>query len=102
MLGGRTGRPERGGSGVVRWAKSAVVFLGLYQGAVPLVARGIFGRDQRLAPATWLTSPWWWLACLAIVAVGIGLLAALESSGKRSDLVALRRLDGRERIMPSR
>lgn len=58
-----------------------VIVLGLYQGAVPLVVRAAFGGDQRFAPALWLPSPWWWIACLAVVAAAIAVAAVLEDSG---------------------
>lgn len=64
-----------------RVASSIVVVVGLYQGAVPLVVRAAFGGDQRFAPALWLPSPWWWIACLAVVAATIAVVAALEESG---------------------
>ena len=66
-----------------RWwqgaASRVVVVVAIYQGAAPLVARLLFDRDQRFAPAMWLPSPWWWIACLAIVAVAAGLVLALHA-----------------------
>jgi hypothetical protein len=62
-----------------------VVVLGLYQGAVPLVVRAAFGGDQRFAPALWLPSPWWWIACAGIVALALAAAAALEPDGERPD-----------------
>ena len=56
-----------------------VIILALYQGAVPLVTRPLFGADQRFAPALWLPSPWWWLACLAIVAVAAAIVLLLDA-----------------------
>ena len=76
------GRPDPPGADIYRAATGIVTFLGLYQGAVPLVVRGIFDRDQRFAPGMWLPSPWWWITCFAIVAVAIALLAALASTRK--------------------
>jgi hypothetical protein len=67
----RTHQPHRAATGVV-------AFLTLYQGTVPLVARGLFGAEQRFAPALWLPAPWWWVACLAVTAAGVTLLAALD------------------------
>jgi hypothetical protein len=67
-----------------RWRQvttTVVVVLALHQGVVPLVARGVFDRDQRFAPAMWLPSPWWWLACLAIIVVAAGLVLALDPEG---------------------
>lgn len=52
--------------------------LGLYQGAVPLVVRWAFGGDQRFAPALWLPAPWWWIACLAVVAAATVSAAWLD------------------------
>jgi hypothetical protein len=66
---------------VRRAASRVVVVLGLYQGAVPLVVRGAFGGDQRFAPALWLPSPWWWIACAGIVALAVAAAAALEPDG---------------------
>jgi hypothetical protein len=61
-------------------ASGVVGFLGLYQGAVPLVVRPLFGAEQRFAPALWLPDPWWWIACLGIVALTVALLAALHAA----------------------
>ena len=55
------------------------MFLALYQGAVPLAARLLFDADQRFAPALWLPSPWWWITCVAIVAVAVCLLAVINT-----------------------
>jgi hypothetical protein len=65
-------------------ARAVVTFLGLYQGAVPLVVRPLFGAEQRFAPALWLPAPWWWLACLGVVVVTIGLLAAISAAQARA------------------
>ena len=62
----------------------AVVFLALYQGAVPPVARLLFDADQRFAPALGLPSPWWWITCVAIVAVAGCLLAAIHTGEQQS------------------
>jgi hypothetical protein len=59
-------------------AAGVLTFLTLYEGAVPLVARGLFGADQRFAPALWLPAPWWWIACLAIVVAGGALLLLIH------------------------
>ncbi len=64
-------------------AFGVVVFLGLYQGLVPLVVRPLFGADQRFAPALWLPSPWWWIACLAIVVTALALLAVIGQAKER-------------------
>jgi hypothetical protein len=64
-------------------AIGVVTFLGLYQGAVPLVARLLFDADQRFAPALWLPAPWWWIACLAIVLTMVALLAVLHDTRQR-------------------
>ncbi|SFE29316.1 hypothetical protein SAMN05216574_10334 [Blastococcus tunisiensis] len=64
-------------------ASGIVTFLGLYQGAVPLVVRPVFGADQRFAPALWLPAPWWWIACLGVVAVAGALLAAIHRARER-------------------
>ena len=68
-----------------RAASRVVVVLGLYQGAVPLVVRGAFGGDQRFAPALWLPSPWWWIACAGIVALAVAAAAALEPDNEQPD-----------------
>jgi hypothetical protein len=71
---------DASGPDIRRVASSIVVVVGMYQGAVPLVVRAAFGGDQRFAPALWLPSPWWWIACVAIVAATLAL-AVLEVSG---------------------
>lgn len=67
-----------------RTAIGIVSFLGLYQGAVALAGRALFGADQRFAPALWLPAPWWWIACLAISAVALGLVVALDGARRRA------------------
>jgi len=67
-----------------RIAIGVVSFLGLYQGAIALAARALFGADQRFAPALWLPAPWWWIACLAISAVALVLVAVLDDARQRS------------------
>ena len=64
-------------------ALGVVVFVGLYQGLVPLVARSLFDADQRFAPALWLPSPWWWIACLAITSATLALLAVIAEARDR-------------------
>ena len=64
-------------------ARVLVTFLGLYQGAVPLIVRLLFGAEQRFAPALWLPAPWWWIACLGIVAVMVALLTAIHAAKQR-------------------
>jgi hypothetical protein len=64
-------------------ASGIVTFLGLYQGAVPLVVRPLFGGEQRFAPALWLPAPWWWIACLGIVAVAGVLLVVVHRARER-------------------
>jgi len=64
-------------------AVGIIVFLGLYQGVVPLIARLLFDRGQRLAPALWLPSPWWWIACLAVVAATGAALAIISNARQR-------------------
>ncbi len=64
-------------------ALGVVVFVGLYQGLVPLVARPLFDADQRFAPALWLPSPWWWIACLAITLATLALLAVIAEARDR-------------------
>jgi hypothetical protein len=59
-------------------ARAILVFLGLYQGAVPLVVKLAFGRGQRFAPALWLAPPWWWIACIAVAAVAFALAATVD------------------------
>ena len=63
-----------------------MAFLGLYQGAVPLVVRWAFDGDQALAPALALPSPWWWITCLAVVLVAVAAVAAvvaIHAAGER-------------------
>ena len=74
------GMPDRTSSSTRPYdvASALVAVVGLYQGAVPLVVRGLFGGEQRFAPALRLPSPWWWIACLGIVALGLGLLAVID------------------------
>jgi phosphatidylglycerophosphate synthase len=67
-------------------ASGIVIFLGMYQGAVPLAVRLIFDGDQRFAPALWLPSPWWWIACITIVLVAVALLAVLYTGKQRRSL----------------
>ena len=76
-------QPQSSGTRRYDVASGVVAFLGLYQGAVPLVVRPLFGADQRFAPALWLPSPWWWIACLGIVAVTLGLLAAIHTAREK-------------------
>jgi hypothetical protein len=54
-----------------------VAAVGLYQAGVPLIARGVFGAEQRLAPAAALPAPWWWLTCAALAALTALVLLAL-------------------------
>ena len=77
----RVGAPDRPGDGFARLLSGAVVFVALYQGVVPLVARLVFDADQRFAPALWLPSPWWWIMCVAVVAVAVSVLAAIHTRG---------------------
>ena len=60
-----------------------MAFLGLYQGAVPLVVRWAFDGDQALAPALALSSPWWWITCLAVVLVTVAAVVAIHAAGER-------------------
>ncbi|SOE02374.1 hypothetical protein [Blastococcus haudaquaticus] len=64
-------------------ASVVVTFLGLYQGGVPLVVRAVFGAEQRFAPVMWLPAPWWWIACLGIVAVMAALLTVIHRAKAR-------------------
>jgi hypothetical protein len=59
-------------------ASTVVAFLGISQGVVPLITRGFLNRNERLAPASWLSAPWWWIACLAIIALALSLIAVIE------------------------
>jgi hypothetical protein len=70
---------ERPGARWRRVASWVVPFLALYQGVVPLVARPLFGRDQRFAVALALPAPWWWIACLGIIALAAVLLVLLHA-----------------------
>lgn len=60
-----------------------VALLGLYQGVVPLLVRLLFDRDQRLSPALWLPAPWWWIACLAVIAATVALLTMIATARQR-------------------
>jgi hypothetical protein len=95
-----TSRPD-----LRRAASRVVVALGLYQGAVPLVVRGAFGGDQRFAPALWLPSPWWWIACAGIVALAVAAAAALEPDDEQPNgsdgATTTDRPDGSERQGPA-
>lgn len=64
-------------------ASGLVAVAGLYQGAVPLVVRPLFGADQRFAPALWLPSPWWWIACIGIVVATLAVLVLLDDAKGR-------------------
>ncbi|MGH8775646.1 MAG: hypothetical protein ACRDWI_10865 [Jiangellaceae bacterium] len=64
-------------------ASGIVIFLGLYQGAVAFLVRLLFDGDQRFAPALWLPSPWWWIACMATVLVALALLAVIRTGKRR-------------------
>lgn len=63
----------------------SIAVVGLYQGGVPLVARGLFGAEQRFAPAASLDPPWWWLACSAIVVVTAAFAVAAEPADPPPD-----------------
>ena len=75
----RVGSPDRPGNEFAKLLSGAVVILALYQGVVPLVARLLFDADERFAPALWLPSPWWWITCVAIVAMAVCSLAAIHT-----------------------
>lgn len=62
-------------------ASAVVLLLGIYQGAVPLVARLLFGREPFLALPLRLPSPWWWIVALGVIVGATGLLAWLDASG---------------------
>lgn len=57
-----------------------VAIVGLQQGLVPLGLRLATGHRERLALATYLPSPWWWIACLVVVAVAASLLVRIEAA----------------------
>jgi hypothetical protein len=59
-------------------AAGAATVIGLQQGAVPLVVKAVWGRESRLAPASRLDAPWWWLACAAIALVALVVVLVLE------------------------
>jgi hypothetical protein len=61
-----------------------VVFVGLSQGAVPLVSQLVFDRRQRIAAARYLPSPWWWLACIAIMLASLAVLAVIRTATPRT------------------
>lgn len=67
-------------------ATTALVVVALSQGAIPLVTRGLLNRKERLAPASWLNSPWWWIACLTIVIFAFASIAAIETRRQRQHL----------------
>jgi hypothetical protein len=75
--------PTRRSDAAYRAATGLVTFLGIYQGAVPLVTRGLFGADQRFAPALGLAAPWWWMACIAIVVVTLIAVAFIDATRER-------------------
>src|ERR1700704_1578225 len=58
-------------------------FLSLYQGVVPLVVRLLCHRGQRFAPALRLSSPWWRIACLAVMATTGAALAMIYPARRR-------------------
>lgn len=50
--------------------------IGMMEGLVPLVARGIFDGRALLAPAVHLPAPWWWLiSATVLVACAVGVLS---------------------------
>jgi hypothetical protein len=64
---------------------SAVVWLiGISQGIVPLVAHGVFGRDDRIALPLRLAAPWWWITCLAVVALAVAALLGIDAAKERA------------------
>ncbi len=67
-----------------RVAMGVVGFLGLSQGAVPLVARGLFDREQRFALALRLPTPWWWIACIAISGAALALIVVIDNARQQS------------------
>jgi hypothetical protein len=64
-------------------ALGVIGFLSLYQGVVPLVVRLLFHRGQHFAPALRLPSPWWWIACLAVMATTGAALAMIYDARQR-------------------
>jgi hypothetical protein len=77
------GSPDDAAQRPYRIAITIVTVLGLYHGAVPLVMRGLFDRDQRFAPAVWLPAPWWWIACLAVIASAVAVVVVLDDARQR-------------------
>lgn len=79
--GGRT----RGGHDALI---GVVAVVGLAQGGVPLVTRGLFDAEQRFTPALWLPAPWWWVACGAVVLVALALVVRLDARAPRARTAA--------------
>ena len=66
-------------------AASAVVwFVGISQGLVPLVVAGVFERESRIALPLLLPDPWWWIACLAVLALAVVALVAIDDRAERA------------------
>jgi len=72
-------------SQVQRVLAGAVAAVGLHQAGVPLIARGVFGAEQRFAPVAALPAPWWWLTCAAltiVMAIAVLALAPRDAPGE--------------------
>lgn len=48
---------------------------------MPLVARAVWDRESRFAPAAALDPPWWWIACGAIALLAFAVVAVLDPGG---------------------
>ena len=66
-------------------AESAVVwFIGISQGRVPHVVDGVFDGDSRFALPLLLPKLWWWIACLAVLALAVVAMLAIDSMKERA------------------
>ncbi|MGY2066751.1 hypothetical protein [Blastococcus sp. SYSU DS0619] len=64
-------------------ASGLIWFVAISQGAVPLVVRGIFDRDGRFALTLLLPAPWWWISCVAVLALAAVALLLVEDAKER-------------------
>lgn len=67
-------------------AKVVVTLTCFFQGIGPLVVRLLLRREPlgtRLRPHLGLPSPWWWIACIAIVLGGLALHEVIDGAQRR-------------------